>query len=172
MYKILNFYNKYEYPIFIFITLLMSAQVFLYWAFPTLDGPHHIHNSNVILAMLQGNELFHQYYDLHHLPVSNLVGHGLLSLFNLFLPSNLALNLVVFLYMAGMAFGFRYLMISVSGRFSPMGYAVFPFITNNTLILGLFNYCLGIVLFLFVLGYWFRVHKKLGLKPLIILGLD
>lgn len=171
MNKIRGLYTKYEFPIFIFITLLTSAQVFLYWVFPTLDGPHHIHNSNVIIGMLQGNELFHQYYSLHPIPVSNLVGHGLLSLFNLFLPSNQALNLLVFLYMAGMAFGFRYLLVSATGRFSPMGYAVFPFITNSSLILGLFNFCLGIVLFFFVLGYWFKVHKKLSLKPLLFLGL-
>jgi len=170
MIKILDFYNKYEIPIFIFITLISSAQVFLYWAFPTLDGPHHLHNSNVILGMLQGNELFHQYYNLHPIPVSNLVGHSLLSLFNLMLSSNIALNLLIFIYMTGMAFGFRFLLISLNGHFSPMGYAIFPFITNTTLVLGLFNFCFGIVLFFFVLGYWFRIYKKINTRRLIILG--
>lgn len=171
MNKVISFYNKYEYLIFIIITLLSASQVFLYYVFPTLDGPHHLYNSNLILGLLQGDQLLESYYTLNSLPISNLTGHAILAFFNSFLPATTALNLLVFIYIAGMAFSFRYLMVTITGRFSPLNYAIFPFILNSSLILGLFNFCLGIVLLFVLLAYWFKVNRTLNIRQLIILGL-
>ncbi len=169
MNKVQSLYNKYEYLIFLIITLLSASQVFFYYVFPTLDGPHHLYNSNLILGILQGNTMVESYYQLNNVPVSNLMGHALLAFFNSFLPSTTALNLLVFIYIAGMAFSFRYLMVTITGRFSPVNYAVFPFIMNISLILGLFNFCLGIILLFVLMGYWFKVHRSLTLKQLIFM---
>ncbi|MEN8226274.1 MAG: hypothetical protein ABFS05_13030 [Bacteroidota bacterium] len=171
MNKLLSFYNKYEFPIFVFITTISALHVFLYFIFPTLDGPQHLHNSNVILGLLANNPLIESYYKFNPVLVSNLSGHVLLSLFNYFLPANIALNLLIFTYIMGMAFSFRYLIMSVSGRFSPIGYGVFPFIMNSSLMLGLFNYCLSLILLFIMIGYWLRVQKEFKISQLVVFGL-
>ncbi len=171
MTKILSFYNKYELWIFVIISILCSSHVFTFYVFPTLDGPHHLYNANMILGILEGNPLVQDYYKFNTLPVSNLIGHGSLAFFNLFLPSALALNLMIFLYMIGMAFSFRYMMIVISGRFSPLNYAIFPFMLNNSLTFGLFNYCLSIILLFILIGYWIKVHQTLTAKQLLITAL-
>ncbi|MEN8224808.1 MAG: hypothetical protein ABFS05_05555 [Bacteroidota bacterium] len=108
---------------------------------------------------------------LNPVPVSNLQGYVLLSIYNIILPANIALNLLVFSYFLGMAFSFRYLVISVAGKASPMVYSVFPFIMNNSLNLGLMNFCLGVALLLFMIGYWLRVHKEFKIIHVIVFGL-
>ncbi|RLD58467.1 MAG: hypothetical protein DRI97_03145 [Bacteroidetes bacterium] len=171
MNRILSFYNKYELWIFVIISLLCASHVFTFYVFPTLDGPHHLYNANMILGILEGNPLVQDYYKFNTLPISNLIGHGSLAFFNLFLPSAMALNLMIFLYMMGMAFSFRYMMIAISGRFSPLNYSIFPFMLNGSLTLGLFNYCLSIILLFILIGYWIKVHKTLTTKQLLIAGL-
>ena len=171
MKKILSFYNKYEYLIFVIITLIAASHVFIFYVFPTLDGPHHLYTSNIIIGLRENNPLVESYFKFNSLPVSNILGHGLLAFYNYLLPAPIALNLLVFTYIAGMAFSFRQLMITLSGRFSPLNYAIFPLIMNSSLVLGLFNFCFGLILFFFVFAYWIKIYKTLRIPQLLILGL-
>ena len=161
MKKVIDFFHKNEFVVFCIIALLNAIYVFSFNIYHTLDGPGHLHNSNLLLNILSGNELISDYYRINSIPVGNWTGNAVLAFYNYLFPAPTALSLFLFTYLTGMAFSYRYLIKSLSGTFNPIHYIIFPFFDNSCINLGLYNFSTSLIVLFFILGFWIRYNQNM-----------
>jgi hypothetical protein len=162
MKKIEEFFQKREFLIFCLIAVLNAVYVFSFNIYHTLDGPGHLHNSNLLLKILSGDELINAYYRINPIPDGNWTGIAVLAIFNTLFPATKALSFFLFTYFLGMAFSYRYLIKSVAKTFHPVNYIIFPFFDNSCLSIGLYNFSTSLIVLFIILGFWIRNYNRMN----------
>ena len=104
-------YERYLFALFLAIALL---QLWLTRYVPSLDGPQHLYNANVLVELLKGNELFRAFFSVNDVIVGYWTGHFFLTFFHLLFPAWLAEKLFLTAYVFAMVFSFRYLVRSMN----------------------------------------------------------
>lgn len=168
-------YEKYFFFLIVFISLLpvVSSKYF-----PTIDGPAHLHNANLLRHIwFEGNTTLLQFFDFNKDLNSNLVNHVWFALAGLFLPSHLVEKSILVFYVIALPFSFRYLIRNLpagqagivdsenSGKVS--SYLIFPFIYSFPFCIGFFNFCLGLPIIFWILGLWFKNKNNQDIKPTV-----
>ncbi|MCD4682976.1 MAG: hypothetical protein K8R86_06810 [Bacteroidales bacterium] len=154
--------------LFILFSLLNLLPLFLVKYTSSLDGPQHLYVSRVIGELWRSNELFEQFFKINDIIVGNWVGHFLLSVYHLFLPGWLAEKFLLATYLIGIAFSFRYLVISINNKSSFISFLIFPFSYTVLYHLGYYNYCFATAVMLFAFGYWLKIENKLNISKFFI----
>ncbi|MEN8231022.1 MAG: hypothetical protein ABFS38_22900, partial [Bacteroidota bacterium] len=156
------------------ISLLVIVSLLQLWLtkyVPSLDGPQHLYNANVIVELLKGDALFSEFFRINEVIVGYWSGHFFLSLFNLFLPAWLAEKFFLTAYIFGMFFSFRYLLRSISpGNQNLLIYLVFPFIFHMYLLLGYYSFSIAAIFYFWAFGYWIRKRDQFRWKEMLIFG--
>ena len=162
-------YEKYLFWLLVFIHLY---PVFALKLFPTLDGPTHLYNANLLFQIISDNNGFaSQFFSLKSFPVPNYTGHVLLSFFNSFLTAWLAEKVLLCSIIIALPFSFRMLLRSHEQSALFADYLIFPFIYSYTFYLGFFNFSLGVALMLITFAYWLRTENNFHRKKVIALTL-
>ena len=169
--QFLNRVTKYERFFFLTVVLLNLIPVLSHRFFPTIDGPAHLYNANLINHMLFQSD-FDSFFQFNPEPVPNWTGHILLCFFKSFLPGFLAEKMLLIVYFAGLPYSFRNLIKSASGGAVVLSYLIFPFTYNYLLSLGFYNFSLGIIGLFLVLSFWIRNHEVItsSVKKTVILS--
>lgn len=147
------------------------APIFETTFFPTLDGPAHLYNANLINELLFGqNDFLSTFYSINTGAIPNWIGHFLLSIFNVFLPAAYAEKGLLLIYFIGLPLSFRTLIKTVSPKGVGMSYFIFPFLYSSVFAMGFYNFSLALILLFFTLSFWFKKNENLSnTKNLIIL---
>lgn len=168
-------YEKYFFFLIVFVSLIpiLSSKYF-----PTIDGPAHLHNANLLRHIwFEGNTTLLQFFDFNKELNSNLVNHVWFALAGLFLPSHLVEKSILVFYVIALPFSFRYLIRNLpagqagivdsenSGKVS--SYLIFPFIYSFPFCIGFFNFCLGLPIIFWILGLWFKNKNNQDIKPTV-----
>ena len=90
MKKFFAFVSKHEKMLFLLVTIANLSPIFIGRFFPTLDGPSHLYNSNLIVNLLFNSEGLTPFYAFNPELVPNWSGHFILVLFSSILPSYMA----------------------------------------------------------------------------------
>lgn len=133
--------------------------------FPTVDGPAHLYNSNLILDYFFSDSGYsHQLFEFNAEPEPNWLGHFLLAALNSFLPSWLAEKTVLLLSVVLVPIGFRYL-LSQHGRGRSWSiFLAFPLSYTILLYLGFYNFCMSIGLLLLALGIYEKNKNNYSIR--------
>jgi hypothetical protein len=145
--------------LFYLILLINILFVFLTRFYPTIDGPAHLHNAGLLARMVAGDEILGQFYIINTRPVSNWPSHILLGVFTQVFPGWLAEKLFITMYIAGMAFSFRYLIRIANPRMTGASLIVFPFTYSFLFYNGFFNFNISFILLFFTLALFLRSYK-------------
>lgn len=143
--------------------------------YPTLDGPAHLYNAQLLKCYLLGDEAVRAWFELHPLPVPNWLDHSLLAGLLTMLPGWLAEKVLVLLYIAGMAIGFKRMLRVMAPGKEGLALMVFPLIHGCLLNMGFFNFSLGVAIWFFAVAEGFRwledqrAHRLVVLTTLSIL---
>jgi len=156
--------KKFEPLLFLSLLLAYLLPLLCFRLFPTLDGPAHLYNANIIGRLIGGDAHFGAFFGLSTYPEPNLLGHFLMTLLNTFLPAWMAEKFVLVLYAAGLALSFRTLVHTIRPDALFTDYFIFPFIYTFPFCIGFFNFCLSIPLCFFSLALWLRFRERRGLK--------
>src|SRR5262245_35176127 len=149
--------------LFILAIILHVAPIWMFAYFATQDGPSHLHNSAVMLdALTGGAPVFQQYYQVQPNLGGNVVSQVLLMGLQSVAPSWVADKVILSLYVVLLALGFWYATGSVRSDPGWLAFLIFPFIYNAWIHMGLYNFCMGMALFLFVMGYFLRHRGHFG----------
>jgi len=152
--------------------LLFAIGLLPVWIFkyvPSLDGPQHLYNANVIIQLLKGSDLFSEFFRINEVVVGYWTGHFTLTLFNLFLPAWLAEKFFLSAYVLGMVFSFRYLVLSIyPEKQNLLVFLVFPFVFHSYLLMGYYSFSIAAIFFFWALGYYIRHHDHLGGKEMML----
>jgi hypothetical protein len=134
--------------------------VWFFPAFPTVDGSTHSLTAKLILDGFTGdpdpNIAVGSYW------VPNALGHYALVALQLLLSPATAERALLFLILFGMGVGLFRLCQACGNRMPWAALLVLPFSYNFLLVMGFYNFLLGMVLALFVLAYAFRRDHPVG----------
>ncbi|MFH2142411.1 MAG: hypothetical protein ABIJ97_08320 [Bacteroidota bacterium] len=150
--------NKYEFYFFYLILVINLIPVLVFKFFPTVDGPAHLYNSNLIIELLGQNNLLNNYFTINEI-TANCLGHGILSVFQLIFPAYIAEKCLLLIYFVGFPISFRALIKTQSNINRSLIYFVFPFTYSFLLYYGFYNFHIGLVLFFWALYLWVK-HKN------------
>lgn len=152
---------RYEWLFFCIIALLNLIPAVQQPFFPSVDGPTHLYNSNLILQLASGqSDFLSGYYAFTDWIVPNWGGHfvltALLSVFSPATASRLFIGLCLFL----LPLSFRYLVrkINQDARFT--AYLVFPFSYSFMLCMGFYNFIFGLIVLFTTLGILIRYRSS------------
>jgi hypothetical protein len=153
--------SKVESIVFFLFTLLNLLPVILVKYVVSLDGPQHLYVSNVVDQLWKHQELYQQFFVFNDFIIGNCTGNYILAVINLFLPDWMAEKVLIILYLFGMAYSFRFLVKSITGKISLLIYLVFPFSYTSLFMFGYYNFSIAIAVAMFAFGYWIRIHDKI-----------
>ena len=90
--------SKHERWFFLAVTILNLFPIFISKFFPTLDGPSHLYNSNLIVNLLFNSEGLSSFFALNPELVPNWSGHFILAAFNSIMPAFVAEKILLLVY--------------------------------------------------------------------------
>ncbi len=163
--------NHFELLLFSMASLLTVIPYFLIKYVPSLDGPQHLYTSGIIVNLVNSDPFISQFFKINPLPVGNWSGHFILSLYNYFLPSHIAEQLLVATYYISIAFAFRYLIVSLRGRSTLLTFFIFPFSSTTLMLLGYYNFSFGTVFLFVTLGFLFGKNRSHNVRFYLVLAL-
>lgn len=160
-----------EFVIFTLFVLLNATFLTKFTYIHSLDGAQHIYNSMVIAELAKGNELMGVYFSLNPVIVGYWIGPFLLSLFNYLFAANVAMKLLIFVCLAGVAYSFRYLVYSIKKETNYLPLLIIPLAMHAYLLMGYYTFSLAWAFFFLVLGYYIRKRNELRGWALLWMGL-
>lgn len=150
--------NKYFfYGLLLFNLLLISLVKF----YPSLDGPAHLHNANLLRHLILKNEFLETFYTINEVSIPNWISHVFLAMAGSVLPAWLAEKLLLMAYITGMAFSFRYFVKQVNPENIYLSVLVLPFAYTFLFHLGFYNFSLSFIFLFYALGLYSKIlHNK------------
>jgi hypothetical protein len=152
--------------LFLALALLYLVPLWSVRYLPTLDGPCHVYSAWAMREI--GNQAEHpllgRYFEINWKPVPNWLGHGLLALAMFAAPPVVAEKLLLSAYVLLLLFAFWYLAGAAGPERRIHAFLGFPFVFNATLLLGFYNFCLSVALFMLVVGAWWRHWQRPDLR--------
>jgi hypothetical protein len=140
--------------------------------YPSMDGPSHLYNSNLICHLLNGHpSIVGSYFILNKDVIPNLTSYFILSLFNSFLPGWLAEKILLILYLIGIAISFRLLIKQLNPSNAGLSVLIMPFAYSFLFHLGFYNFSLSFIFMFLAIYYWLKNREKGGLLKYFILFL-
>lgn len=134
---------------------------------PTQDGPSHVYNAYVIRHYHDASHYprFQQVYGLHlqEMP-PNVAGHLLMATLMVCVAPLIAEKILLSIYVAGfLILGRRWILAVVpQQRIAPL--LLFPLVYNYLLQMGLYNFCLGVVVWLWGLVVYLKHEDRLNAR--------
>ena len=154
---------KFEKYFFLLIIVLNIEPIFETTFFPTLDGPAHSYNANLIKEFWFGNpDFLSTYFSLNPDFVPNWIGHFVLVFFKTFLPAAYAEKGLLLIYFIGLPFAFRSLIQTISPNNKQVSYLIFPFLYSSVFAMGFYNFSLALIFLFLTLTVWFKNQDDLG----------
>lgn len=140
--------------------------------FVNQDGSPHLYNAFIILELLEGNPAFTQIYALNPAPIPNLTGHWLLTFLLMLFPPLITTKIIVTLTFAAFVAAVIWLRWQIAGHNGLLTALLFGTVLafNWMWILGFYNFIIGVIVFIFTLGLYWRWQENLNLQRSIILS--
>lgn len=140
-----------------------------------MDGPSHLYSANILDQLWFHTSVMSKYFTTNPIPVPNWLGHFFLTLLHLVLPAFLAEKVLIVAYFFGIAYSFRWLILTLEPASRWSTFLIFPFTYGYLLILGFYNYYISFIILFIALGYWHKhkntLHRKDGLVLFILVTL-
>lgn len=125
--------------------------------FPSSDGPIHIYYANVLWSLATHQPQYQHYYAIRHLVGTYSIHYFALILFERFLSSAKAEELLIVLVLLNTAIGFRFLAARL-GKNSPVASLwMIPLLLSWPVGGGFFNYCIAIGMTFWVIAFWINL---------------
>lgn len=146
-----------EKHLFLLLVILNCLPLLSGRYYPSLDGPAHLYNSNLLIELLRGNSFLSDYFTINQELVPNWIGHFILGLLKLLFPSEASEKIFLLFYAIGLPYAFRILIKSINNNQALLySYFIFPFTYSLLFVLGFYNFSISLVVMFFTLSYWYR----------------
>jgi hypothetical protein len=143
-----------------FIAVVINVLPFLFIRFfPTMDGPAHLYNSNLVGQLVHADSPLHQYFYFNPMLVPNWLSHIILGFFNLFLPAFIAEKVLVAFFLLLMPLSFYYMVKALYPQNAGLSLIALPFSHMFLFYLGFYNLALGFIFLFAAVGLWANYLK-------------
>lgn len=165
--------NKIEPYYFYFFILINLIPVLSYKFFPTVDGPAHLHNSNLIINLLKyPDSLLKDFFVFNENINPNWSGHFLLSMFLLIFPGYIAEKIVLLIYLIGLPLSVRFLFNTLSIGNKYLIYLIFPFTYSFLFYYGFYNFNIAFIFFILGVCFWLKYQNNLNALKITVLTIN
>ena len=161
LFQFINTLSKYEVYFFYTIVLINLLPLLVTKYFPTVDGPAHLYNSQLIVDLLSNNKSpISDYIEFNSNLNPNWSDHFILSGLLYILPAYLAEKILLISYLVFLPISFRFLFNTLKIKEKYLLYFIFPFTYSFMFYYGFYNFHIGLVFFFFTLGFWLKFLKS------------
>jgi hypothetical protein len=147
------------------ITMVIMIHLIPLWIFtyfPSQDGPVHLNIANVIRQYYSPDlDVFREYYVLNKDLDPNWATYLVLVSLMYIVPPLVAEKILLSSYIILLPLSTCYALRSIRPTTGLLTLLVSPFIYNNLLHMGFYNFSYSLPMFFFVLGYWLRYRDRL-----------
>ena len=133
--------------------------------FPTQDGPSHLYNA-AVLRDYSSTPIYQQYYERRFTLAGNVLTQPLLLLLMSVLPPVAAAKALTAIVVAAFPFGLAWLLSAFTRNTAPFTLFGSLCALNFFVQMGFWNFCYGVVLLLFALGWTARGRSVWGVAAL------
>ncbi len=155
--------------------LVVAAYLLPFWAFavfPSQDGPSHVANARILLALLTGGGgEWASIYRVNLEPFPNWFTHASLAGLQGVLGPVTAEKVFLSAYLLALVASFRFALQALRPGTAGLFVLVLPFASDAALHLGYYNRAFAAVPLLLALGVWIRRGGRLGARGTAVLGL-
>lgn len=156
------------------VFLLLALECVPFWIFPWFpnqDGPSHLYNA-LVLADYGKAAVYREYYTSHFSTAGNVLTQLLLiGLLKMTGDPFLAEKLLLSVYALSLPLCLWYLLRSLSSQALTFSLFAFLLIPNFFLHMGFWNFCVGIPLVLFALGYYAKHRQAWSFRSIAVFGM-
>ncbi len=169
----LNFLWKYEKFFFGTLILLFLIPIIAFRFFPTLDGPSHLYNGNLLNQLWFGHRTeILLFFDVNTHLETNWLNHIWFAILSNYFPSFIVEKSILVVYALTLPLSFRYLIktLVVNPKRSVIAsYLIFPFIYSFPFCVGFFNFCIGIPVLFWCTAFWIKSERQWNFFRVIFL---
>jgi hypothetical protein len=161
--------------LFFVLVSLNALPLILLPYYPSLDGPVHLYNVNLLREMIMGgNPLITDFFSINRDIIPNWTSTFILAIFRLVLSSQVADKL----FLLTIAFALPWTVFSLIRRVAPQNMLLslfsLSFVYTYPFGLGFYNFCFGVVVYLCILNFWIGrknvLASLMGLSGLLLLA--
>jgi hypothetical protein len=149
-------HTNYEKYFFFSIAILQMVPYYMLGFIPSMDGPQHLHNTQVLIELAKSNAFIQSFYTLNPVLVGYWTQPFVMSMFNLFMPAIMAEKLMISVYLLGLAYAFRYLIKSLNPDAGFLTILIIPFSFTFFFQQGYYSFSIAFIFFFWALGYYIR----------------
>lgn len=143
------------------MVLLLLVPLWSVAYLPTTDGPSHVYNAWILrhLGNVEEYPLLHEHYEVDWRPIPNWLSHAAMALLMFPFGPRVAEKVLLSGYVILFASAARYLVASVDSDRRWLAWLALPFIYNQLLQMGFYNFVFSLAFYLLALGAWWR-HRS------------
>lgn len=162
------------------LAVLSFLGISLYYAignkiFPSLDGPSHWNNANLLKQYFLGNEVVKQNFELNTFYIPNIFSQYLLAFLMLFCKSTLAMIIFQVIHYMAFFIGVLYFLNAYNVKYSYFISLIAVLFFNAFLLnIGFYNFSFSVIFLVIAMGYYhkqFSSSSSLSIPNYIILFL-
>lgn len=148
----------------LFVLLVVHVlPVWRYPYFPSQDGPAHIYNSVVMLSLADAdNYRISEFFTSSLKMAPNLLAGMVLLGLMTFLPALIAEKVLLTMIIVALPLSMIYAARSFDRKNDIFALMGFLFSYNHLLLMGFYNFCLGVPLCMVSFGFWVRLRHDTG----------
>ena len=165
-YSVSWFKESYLFYFILLINLILISVVKFY---PSMDGPAHLYNSNLIHQLTTTDSILNSFFKINPELVPNWLSHLIISSLMFVAPAWLAEKILLILYVIGLAISFRLLLNKLCPNNLMLSVFIFPFIYSFLFHLGFYNYSLSFIFLFLTIYYWLETREKNNASKYIVL---
>jgi hypothetical protein len=155
--------RKWAGPLFVLFIIAGLVPVLWFPVFPTADGPGHVASASLVRDYyLSRNFTAGAFLEPNPVVAPYWITQAIIAVALDFVSPMWAEKLCVGGYVLLLPFALRYALRSVSGNTSHIEFLILPFVFNQHLHWGFYNFCYGLALFCVGAGYWLRYRDNMS----------
>lgn len=152
--------------------VLSSLPILLYSYFPSQDGPSHLLNSKILVEYARStNSTYADHYQLNLGVFPNWFFYAFFYILDPFFDYGTIEGIFLVLYLSLFTLGFVYFIRNTKNNNAfliPIGLLL---AYNYFLMMGFYNYCMGLVFFLLGFSFWWKHKEDLDFQKLVLLNI-
>lgn len=159
--------------LFVLLAFLNIWPIWFSDYFPTVDGPSHLYNSQLILDLLKSDSFFADFLEINSEWVPNWTGHFLLLLFqkmgfSVFFANKIVLSLIAL----GIPLAFKRLLKILGSPITGISFFSLIFVYTFLFGMGFYNFGLGIFMTLVSIQFYLKSKENTTFRNRVLLFLS
>ncbi|HEX4123643.1 MAG TPA: hypothetical protein VHY37_02890 [Tepidisphaeraceae bacterium] len=164
-------YARWDTVLFCGLIGVLLIPLWSFHYFPSEDGPAHGYAAVVARDYDRPDRpTFREFFVKSDRLVPNWISPRLLPILAEIFPVEIAEKIVLSLYLILLPLSVRYALGAIRRRAAGLAFCIFPLVPGFYYHEGLLDYCIGLPVFFFIVGYWLKHRRRMEARQVMVLA--